>query len=68
MFNKTLKPAATCAAFLNIVKNGEDQKIDALPLLKGLVSQNPISAADIKFTYEHWDLVMKLYSQTSKEE
>ena len=67
MLDKSLKPATTCAAILNTIKNSEEQNTDITEFLNGFISQNPVSAGDLKFTYEHWDLVMKLYTISSKE-
>lgn len=67
MLDKTLKPAITCATILNMIKNSKGQKTDATEFLKDFVSQNQVSVADLKFTYAHWDLVMKLYAVSNKK-
>ncbi len=67
LLNKTLKPATTCAFIMNMIKNSADQQLDNISFIKDFILQNKVSAADLKFTYEHWDLVMKLYSISIKQ-
>lgn len=60
LVNTTLKPATFSATIFTMIKNSEPDNSGIAAILKGILSQNNISSADLKFTYEHWDLIMKL--------
>ena len=66
VFNKVLKPSLTCATVLSMIeKDNSQNKINSI-FLKDFLSQNKLSYADLKCTYENWDLIMELYSKTKK--
>ena len=66
MFTKVLQPSLTCATVLGMIEKGGSQDNTNLMFLKDFLSQNKLSYADLKCTYENWDLIMELYSKTKK--
>jgi len=60
MLDKTLKPTIICATILTMIDKKKTDENVMVPFLKDFISQNEVSFEDLKFTYDNWDLVMKL--------
>jgi hypothetical protein len=60
LMNSTLQPSLLSATVLSMIE--KDKSGAAAPILKAMLGQNKLSYADLKFTYDHWDLVMQLYN------
>ncbi len=65
VLNNSVKPALFSVTVLSIIAKTKEQTGSKV-LLKGILSQNPISLQDIRFTYDNWDKVILLEKIVAK--
>lgn len=67
LINNTYQPAFRATIVFSLFE-GKDTDMVEDALIKDMISQNPVSYEDIKFTYDNWDLVVQLYRHFEKKE
>ena len=64
--NKCVKPALLSASILTMVGKIDPDKIANSEFIKDFISQNPVSYNDLKFTYDNWNMIIKLEAERAK--